>query len=43
MDARIIEEKIYDATGRVVNGKSVIEEIERAAGNKTFNVEFSEQ
>ena len=33
MDARIIEEKIYAATGRVVDGKSVIEEIERAAGN----------
>lgn len=33
MDAKIIEEKIYAATGRVVDGKSILEEIQRAAGN----------
>ena len=27
MDAKIIEEKIYAATGRVVDGKSILEEI----------------
>lgn len=33
MDAKIIEEKIYAATGRVVDGKSILEEIQRAAGS----------
>lgn len=33
MDAKIIEEKIYAATGRVVDGKSILDEIQRAAGN----------
>ena len=33
MDAKIIEEKIYAATGRMVDGKSILEEIQRAAGN----------